>query len=212
MLLCVQESKYYHSCVLSNKNSYEKIIHKLNWIFIPIIMILYLISMTANSYGMVKIKYLIDIKFIDTYLILMILGILGFLMSSILAIISTFIQCARNFGNHTEDFCKINFRNKLYFDSFLDYFQSLKDSDHFLSEIIFALPVFLIINALISLFNVLIIKELDPFYLIPIRSLFYLIYRTINFGIISNSTTLFSILFILTSMLYTPPKKCLKLL
>ena len=43
----------------------------------------------------------------------------------------------------------------------------------------------------------LIIKELDPFYLIPIRSLFYLIYRTINFGIISNSTTLLTPKYIL---------------
>ena len=178
-------------------NVYEKIIQKLSVVFIPIIMILYLISMTANSYGMVKIKYLIDIKFVDTYIILMILGMLGFLMSTILAIISTFIQCAGKVSIHIEDVCKINFNNKLYFDSFLDYFKSLNGSDHFLSEIIFALPVFLIINALISLFNVLIIKELDPFYLIPVRTIFYFIYRILDFRTISDSSKLFTPKFVL---------------
>ena len=113
---CVQGSKNFDNCILSNKISYGKIIHKLGWIFIPIIMILYLISMTAISYGMVKIKYLIDFKFIDTYIILMILGLIGFLMSTILAVISTFIQCVGKVSNHIEDVCKINFRNKLYFD------------------------------------------------------------------------------------------------
>ena len=169
-----------------NYNIYDKVMSELGWIFIPIIMILYLISMIAISYGMVKIKYLIDIKFIDTYIILMVLGILGFLLSSILAIISTFIQCVGNDSIHVENICKITFNDKLYFDSFLNYFQSLKD--HFSFEIFLALPFFQLINALISLFNVLIIKELDPFYLILIRSLFYFIYRTINFVALSHTS------------------------
>ena len=38
---------------------------------------------------------------------------------------------------------------------------------------------------------------MDPFYLLPIRSLFYFIYRSINFRSISYSTTLFTTKYIL---------------
>ena len=187
--------KYYHNCILSNKNSYEKIIHKLNWIFIPIIMILYLISMTSISYGIVKIKYLIDIKFIDTYIILMLLGMLGFLMSIISAIVSSYIHC---FGDtmQIKNVCKIDYEKKYYLDSLFKYFESLNKSNYYF-EILLVIPIFLIINALISLFNVLIIKKLDPFYLIPVRTIFYFIYRILDFRTISDSSKLFTPKFVL---------------
>ena len=184
-------------CVLSKKNIYDKIIYKLGWIFIPIFIILYIVSMTALSYGMVKIKYLMDFKFLEHYEILMILGILGFLMSIISVIIATYIQCVNGKNIHMNEICRIRINDKLYFDSFFNYFESLKGSSYTYVEIFVAIPIFQVINSLHSLFNVLIIKKLDPFYLLPIRSLFYIIYRSIDYGSISYSTTLFTAKYIL---------------
>ena len=170
-----ENSDDYENCLLNNENSYGKIIHKLGWVFIPIIMTLYLISMTANSYGLVKIKYLTDFKFIEIYKILMMLGISGFFISMISVVVFNYISCGQGDDKsnkiiNIQDICKINDNEKkLYFDSFFIYFGSLNKDNIFL-EITIAL-IFQVVNSLQPLSNLLIIKKLDPFYLILIKFL-----------------------------------------
>ena len=201
----------YDICLLNNTNTYGKVIQKLSSIFIPVIMILYLISMTANSYGMVKIKYLIDFKFIELYKILMTLGISGFFISMILIIIFNYIPCGNDGNSYNVKYiCKLTFKGKLYFESFSKYFYSLingkegeegEEGNIFL-EILFAL-IFLVINSLYSLFSFLIIKNLDPFYIIPIRSPYYLIDRTIKFIATSESSAFLTTKYILREITNT---------
>ena len=167
------------NCQYINENSYEKIKNKLNLKFIPIIIILYLISMISNSYGMVKIKYLIDFKFMEIHKILMILGILGFFISMISVIVFNTISCGDNF-NDVQDVCKAKTEDELYFDS-LFYFESLTGSNvNIYLEILYVFT-FQVVNSFQTLCNLLIIKKLDPFYLIPIDSIFFLIYCIIKF-------------------------------
>ena len=184
-------SENIENCLLLYKNSYSTISYKLGFKFIPIIIILYLISMTANSYGMVKVKYLIDFKFFETYKILMMLGIFGFLISILSAIVFNFIPCCKDGDNiHIQDICKLKDGNKYYLDSLSIYFKDLVKPGNSFFEFVVALPIFQVVNSLQSLFNLLIIKQLDPFYLIPIRCLYYIIHGRMQFITIENSSTL----------------------
>ena len=186
---CDEKSENYDNCILLNENSYGKIMHQLGWVFIPIIFILYLISMLANSYGTVKIKYLTDFKFIDIYIISVIIGILGFLISIISVIIFTYKHCdVKNTDIHIEDICKLKNDNFNYFDSLFIYFQSFTKSSDFYFEILSVL-FFQVVNFFDFLFSLLIIKKLDPFYLIPSRCLYFLIYSTIKYFLAIPYTT-----------------------
>ena len=163
------------NCFTFKKNSYGKILNTLSWIFIPIIIILYLVSMAVYSYSLIKLKYYIDLRFLEIHIILMIFGILGLFISVALLIISNFISC--DFKHFCK--CKSENGNKFYFDSFYIYFKSI-NKDNICRE---SLTVFilLVVNSLQCLFTLLIIKKLDPFYVMPIDSFFYIICYTIKF-------------------------------
>ena len=56
----------------------------------------YLLGLFLHSYSAVKFKFYIDEKYISPYLIIIFLGIIGFVLSLILLLISSFKSCGSN--------------------------------------------------------------------------------------------------------------------
>ena len=101
----------------------------------------YLIGLFLHSFSVVKFKYFIDEKYISPYLIIIIIGLIGFSGNIILLIISSFIPCGINKKKmgpdiDVSDFCHLPERKKnilgetYYFDNFLVYIASLDDVFH----------------------------------------------------------------------------------
>jgi len=129
-----------------------------------------------------------DVKYISIYKIISFIGIIGFCFSLILLFIISFISCPKN---EMKYICYFNYNGILYYENY----KSLKDikfnSEIFL-EIIILLPLYLVINFLSIYFDLLIINYLDPFYLVPIDTYYYIIYETIDFFITFSITNLYN--------------------
>ena len=65
------------------------------WLLIPIIIIVYVVTMVMNSYSIVSFKWLIDIQYITITRIIMYIGILGFLISFPLFFVFSHIHVLR---------------------------------------------------------------------------------------------------------------------
>jgi len=74
-------------------NIYNYIYKKYNekWIFIPLIMISFTIMQIIRAYGNTKLKYSMDILFINPYRILMTYGLIGLFFCIVYIVLSIFI-------------------------------------------------------------------------------------------------------------------------
>ena len=144
--------------------------------------------MVSNAYSSIKIKWFIDFKYISIYKILYHLGIIGFFFSLLLLFISNFIPCGDT--PFIKYVCQIEYNNSTFFDSFMNLKQIIENKNKYL-DIFFILPLFMISSFLNVLFEISIIKNLDPFYLIPIESIYFLIYEIIDYCITYSETNLF---------------------
>ena len=99
------------------KNYYVK-----NEYIVPIGIIVYLLLITLRSYVNSSLKWLMDLKYISDKKLLMIYGIFGAIISFIICIITTFVECKNNIdiADIYNYICKVNNNNTLYFDDFKD--------------------------------------------------------------------------------------------
>ena len=73
----------------------------------------YLLGLFLHSFSTVKFKYFIDKKYISPYLIILIIGSIGFILNIILLIISSFINCGNSI--YSLNFCHATeYENKTY--------------------------------------------------------------------------------------------------
>jgi len=175
-------------CGFIHFNVYGKIINKLKWFFIPIIFIIYFLAMASNAYASVRNKWFMDLKYISIYKIIAFIGMIGFVFSLIILFIISFISCP---NDNMKYICFFNYNGNIYYENF----RSLKDiqiDSNFYLEIFLIIPLYLISNFFSIYFDLLIINYLDPFYLIPIDTCYYIIYEAIDFFITLSITNLYS--------------------
>ena len=175
-------------CGFIHFNVYEKIINKLHWLFIPIIFIIYFLAMASNAYASVRNKWFMDVKYISIYKIITFIGIIGFVFSLSLLFIISFISCPKDKMKYI---CSFNYNGNLYYENFRSLKEIKIDSDLYF-EMFILIPIYLISNYFSVYFDLLIINYLDPFYLIPIDTCYYIIYETIDFFITLSITNLYS--------------------
>ena len=139
------------------------------------------------SYGRVKAKVLMDYKYIYPYTLIIFMGVFGIIITSIELIICTSYEC----GEKNQDFCMVNPSNNLkikYFDNVIIYFSDLKEKEisKLLIELLILLPIFLIINFFESVFELLVIANLNPLFVLIKNDcaygINYLIYAILNYN------------------------------
>ena len=173
------KTKEKEQCEILNSIIYQELINKLKWFSIPIIILLYLATMIGNSYSTVSIKWLVDINNIKLFKILLYLGISGFVLALIELIIFSQFHCIE-----IEDFalslCTIEYKNKTFYDNYKTL-SDIKVGNELYIDIFAIIPIFLLSSFLDKFFDLLIIVNLDPFYLIPIDCIFYFILEIVDY-------------------------------
>ena len=150
------------------KNYYVK-----NDYLIPIGVFVYLILITLRSYVNSSIKWLMDLKYISEKKLLMIYGLMGAIISSIICIITTFIEC-KNKEEKADIYdyiCKVKYDNKLYFDNFI----AVKYNWIIILKAIIGIICFYF-NIY---FSILIIKNFTPVHLIFTFPVYYFIKKIV---------------------------------
>lgn len=175
------------------KKTSNKIFIKYIWL-IPLGFLIYLILAFIRSFVNIKIQKLFNYYFASQNKILMIYGLMGAIITSIICIITSSFNCSA--GETQNYFCKVseNNNNSKYIDSFKIYhiiFQGYSNGDS--SQIKFEILV-IIFGGLTFFINkysfLLVIKGLNPVIFVfsfPILFLFRKIILIINTLIISKS-------------------------
>ena len=159
----------------------------------------YIFLISCRSYVYTKIKWIMDKKYISSNIILVLYGIVGALFCIIINIIVTFIPCGEKkekdvqYYRIEDYFFKVEYKNEIYLDNFLAYFEGLNKLDN---EAI--LEIFAIIFGVISFFfykyfSLKVIQKMTPVHLIfsyPIFYVFNKIYLLILNTIKNNSCIL----------------------
>ena len=127
------------------------------------------------SFAEVKIKDFIDRKYISLYLIVMLIGILGLIITSVSALFFYL------FGQY----CNNNLKDHLYcYGDSLSYFDEFKDNlakKYSYLKIFLITPVYLFIEFFSFTFSILIIKDLNPIYLLLTDNTYDLIYDLVDY-------------------------------
>ena len=170
---------------IKGDNVYEEIIKDSYWYMIPIIIILYLIAMAMNSFSVISFKWLIDIQYITITRILLYIGIIGFIFSFSSFFIFSNIPCNKvDIKLNLKKICKLQIKNSsdIYYENYTILGAVNKDANFYI-DIFIVLILYLISGFFNIFFDFMIIKNLDPFYLIPIRSTYYIITEMIDYFI-----------------------------
>jgi len=138
------------------------------WGFIPLGIITYLIIMISRAFALNEIKVLMQYKYISPIKLLIVYGIIGAIITTIIGLISTFIECNKINSYLDIKICKIeDKKDKTYF---LENFKVWKDEIKIGK--IFLLLFGIIMNFFYRLFYILIIKNLTAIHII-FSNLFY---------------------------------------
>ena len=160
-----------------NKNIYQ-----VKGIILCICLILFYICMAfIFSYAEVKTKILIDLKYLSPYIIIILIGIIGFTLNTIAALIFEI------YGNKCNDISETNIN---CYSNVLSYFNKLKTIFYntpkdFYLEIFFSL-ILMIFEFLNMTFEVFIYKYLNPSYLLFCNSIYFTFSHLINFFFIKK--------------------------
>ena len=159
------------------------------WLLIPIIIIAYLLTMVMDSYSLILFKWLIDIQYITITRIIMYIGIMGFVISFPLFFGFSHIPCnnqEEKVESTLKNICPFNDSNIFYYENYRNL-TSVEKNANFYIDIFIVLILYLATSFLNIFFNFMIIKNLNPFYLIPIDSIYYEIIDIIDYCIIRGS-------------------------
>ena len=145
--------------------------------FIVLGLIIYIIIITIRAYTYTKIKWFMDLKFISSAKLVIYLGFIGILISSILCIIQTNIKCSPKIN-----FCEINYTNSSskYLDNFSIYYEKISNLE--INEITIEICVILfgmICKFFAFYYDILIIQYLTPIHYIFYGCIYYSIIKII---------------------------------
>ena len=169
------------------KSNIYKAISNFGCHFIPIIIIIYLIIMILNAFSIVSFKWLMDIQYITITRIIMYIGMMGFIISFALFFIVSNKSCGKSDDEESirvnlSKICPFNESTNLYYENYRNLTRVEKDSNFYI-DIFLALILFLVVSFLNIFFNFMIIKNLDPFYLMQSNSIFHAIIEIIDYSI-----------------------------
>ena len=186
----------------SDPNIYDRIFDLSNsssiWVLIPIIIVFYLGEMVMNAYSAVSFKWLIDIQYITITRIIMYISVIGFLISFPLFFGFSHIPCNKDPKDVTEELmhlCPFNNSNDSNVSNVAYFYESYKNLTRIEKDAIFYIDIFIVLilylgaSFLNIFFSFMIVKNLDPFHLLPIDSLFYLITEIIDYSITRANLT-----------------------
>ena len=174
------EGEEYDECKLLSVNIYNDISNKFGWYFIPVFILLYLAAMISNVFSSIKSKWFMDIKYITIYRILIYVGAIGLFYSFILLFIFSNIPCSKDKANIISYVCKIKYETDSFYDNYRNFF-NIEINKSFYVDVFVIIPLYIISSFLCIFFELLTIKDLDPFYLIPIDCTYFLIYEIIDY-------------------------------
>ena len=177
-------------CKILSVNIYNDIIDKFGGYFIPIIILIYSAAMVSNAYSSIAIKWFVDIKYITLSRILIYLGVIGLFYSLILVFIFSNLSCSKEINNILSYVCKLEYQGDIFYENYRT-FGAIEYNRNFYLDVFIELPLFIISSFLSIFFELLIIKDLDPFYLIPIDCIYFLIYDIIDYSINYPITNLY---------------------
>ena len=180
----------YNECKLLSLNIYNDIKGKFGWFFIPIIILIYLAAMVANAYTSIIFKWFTDIKYISLARILTYIGAIGLFYSLIFLFIFSYISCSNEENNALSYACKIEYEGNSYYENYRSL-SNIKIDSFFYIDVFIEIPLYIISSFLSIFFEILIIRDLDPFYLIPIDCAYFLIYDIIDYCINFPITNLY---------------------
>ena len=180
----------FEECKLLNMNIYNDIDGKFGWFFVPVIMLIYLAAMAANAYSSITIKWFTDIKYISLAKILIYIGAIGLFYSFIFLVILSYISCDTESKNNLSYACQIKYGENLYYENFRSL-SDIETNTNFYIDTFIEIPLYMISSFLSIFFEILIIRDLDPFYLIPIDCMYFLFYDIIDYSINYPITNLY---------------------
>ena len=149
---------------------------------------LYFIFISLRGYGRSKIKWFMDLRYIEATKILMYYGLMGTGICLTISLISTFIKC-KDLNNEIDlnnYICKVNNclyksdndSTELYFENFKLYFQ--KFSTHEVKDILLEIILILLLMIIFFCckdFSILTIQYLNPVYMTFILPLYFFIQK-----------------------------------
>ena len=147
-------------------NKYNFIKKEFNsYLFIPLFILLFISMNAIRAFGNTKVKYLTDFLYVSPYRILLIYGLFGFILC-LLYIITFYIF---------NKFFKINMKEN--FPYLGDFSLFYKDKKKIILSI--RLIIYGICNSFKTLFDLLIIYNLSPFYMYAKYKVYYLLIQII---------------------------------
>ena len=148
-----------------------------SWEVIPFGIFIYFIIMTSRDFALSEIKILMQYKYFSPFNILIIYGFIGIILTAIIGIIFTFIECNEYYSASVLKICKIKDNtNKTYLENFKIWW----NDEINISKIIILL-IGVILNYCYRLFYILIIKNLTAIHII-----FSFLFYTYFLGMIGN--------------------------
>ena len=131
-----------------------------------------ILNLLIESFSNWKYIWLMNLKFTLSNKLFMYFGILGFIIFSLICIITTFFDC----DDSILEFCKLEKDKKKYFENVTIYFDDLSTTNCIL------MIFYVITFVLKSYFYLMTIKHLSPFHIISLPTIYYTI-RNIILGI-----------------------------
>ena len=180
-----------------NKNIYQ-----VKGIILCNSVILFYICITfIFSYAKVKTKILIDRKYLSPYIIIILVGIIGFIANTIAALIIEF------YGNECNDLSETNINCYANISSYFNILKTMFNNNpkEFYIEIFFFSLFSMIFEFLNMTFVIFIYKYLNPSYLLLSDNIYFTFFSLINFFFIKKNL----ILFLLKNLLFQKVQKYL---
>ena len=166
-----------------DNNGNLKFLYLVYWFLIPLSLFIYIPLITIKSYVYIKMKWLMDLKYISVHKLLLYYGFIGAFLYSIICIISTFYECKVSTDDNTNIYdyiCgfKDDDNQKIYFENYSLYFKISSKLEQILLEIL-ALILGIITFFYYKYFSVMIIKFLTPVHLILISPMYFFFFKLV---------------------------------
>ena len=150
--------------------------------WIPIGFLGYLILIGIIAFINCSIKSFIDLKYTTISQILMFYSLVGIVVCGITCVIITYVPCSEiNNSNFVDKkMCKLEYKNNLYFDTFIYYFSSFSSEDSF-GKLIRTITIILdsLTFFLKEYFYLLVITYLDPVHITFAQPIFFILKKII---------------------------------
>ena len=193
---------------ITDNNIYE-FMNKKYGIYSYLVIFLILFSIIMKDYSWIKAKYLMDIRGISVYKILLFIGVTGSIVVMICLLFFSVIPCNDIKVNNVDfirefytdvnnitfpmssqicfvtDYDEAQHSLKFYYDHFMVFFREY-DFNEDLLEILLIIPLYFVLNLIINVSNIMMISYLDPNYILINKNCSYFIERFIFYFLIAK--------------------------